>query len=117
VGSGRGEIKRVGENPRPTRVLLLWAGRRRELPHALHVAPDGCLALGSHGPQPTEVGQGSVQGLWASRRPEITGSPSRASQISLDTSGELRTKWGLKRGEGRERGDSGWFPHGGESLV
>ena len=39
-------------------------------------------------------GQGAVLGLWASRRPEITGFQSRASQTLLDIAEELRTKWG-----------------------
>jgi hypothetical protein len=53
--------------------------------------------------QPAGAGQGAVQGLWASRRPEITGSrsQSRASQTPLDTAEELRTKWGPR----------GWLSH------
>ena len=46
-------------------------------------------------PSPPEGGQGAVQGLLASLRPEITDSQSRASQMPLDTVEELRTKWGL----------------------
>ena len=37
-------------------------------------------------------GQGAVQGLWASWRPEITDSKSQASQTQLDTVEELKTK-------------------------
>lgn len=47
-------------------------------------------------PQPAGVGvcgQVAFRGLWASWMPEITGSPSRASQTPLDTVKELRTKW------------------------
>ena len=39
-------------------------------------------------------GQGADQGRWALLRPKITSSQSQASQTSLDTSEELRTKWG-----------------------
>jgi hypothetical protein len=52
-------------------------------------------------------GQEAVQGLWASWRPEITGSLSRASQMPLNTAEELRTKWRpqgslvIHRAEGR----------------
>lgn len=62
--------------------------------------------------QPAEGGQGAVLGLWASQKPEIIGSQSRASQTVMDTAEELRTKWGTggdsvrpgpKVGEGRER--------------
>jgi hypothetical protein len=38
-------------------------------------------------------GQGAVLGLWASRRPEIIGSQSLASQTPMDTAEQLRTKW------------------------
>ena len=39
-------------------------------------------------------GQGAVRDLWASWRPETTGSQSRTSQTPLDTLEELRTEWG-----------------------
>jgi hypothetical protein len=67
-------------------------------------------------------GQGSVQGLWASRRPQITHSQYWTSQTFLDTTDELRTKWrpqgvawsssGMKKGDSRERGVTGWLPWG-----
>jgi hypothetical protein len=41
-------------------------------------------------------GQVAVRGLWASWRPEITGSQSWASQMLLDTTEELRTKGELQ---------------------
>jgi hypothetical protein len=59
----------MGENPHPTRVLVLWVGGCRGLPHTFHTTLGGCLAVGSHG-----GGQGADRGLWASWRPEITGS-------------------------------------------
>jgi hypothetical protein len=55
---------------------------------------DGHLAVGSHGPQSEGGGQGAVWGLWASWRPETTGSQPQVSQTLLDTIEELRTKWG-----------------------
>ena len=39
-------------------------------------------------------GQGAVQGLWASQRPEITVSQSPTSQMLLYVEEALRTKWG-----------------------
>jgi hypothetical protein len=57
----------------------------------------------------------------------VPGSQPQASQTPLDTSEELRTEWeppgmarsapGPKGGEGRERGGTGWFSCGRESLV
>jgi hypothetical protein len=49
-------IKRVGENLRPARVLVLWAGRHGE--HAFHTALGGCLAVGSYGPNLKGVDKG-----------------------------------------------------------
>ena len=40
---------------------------------------------------------GRVLGLWASRRPEITCSQSRASPMPLDSTEELRPKWRPQR--------------------
>jgi hypothetical protein len=45
---GVGGIKEVGENPHPARVPVLWAGGRGKLLHTVHMAPGGCLAVGSH---------------------------------------------------------------------
>jgi hypothetical protein len=39
-------IKGVGENLCPTKVSELWTGRHGGLPHALHAATRGCLAMG-----------------------------------------------------------------------
>lgn len=75
----------------PTGVLVLWVGRHRELLHSPCVQ-GGCLAVWSHGPQPWWGGQRAIWSLWASQRPEITGSQSRASQTPPNTSEELRTK-------------------------
>ena len=63
-----------GVNQSPTRVLVIWAGRQGGLPRTIHVDPGGCLAVGSHGPQPVGDRKGAVRGFRASQRPEITGS-------------------------------------------
>jgi hypothetical protein len=42
----------VGENPCPTRVPVFWAGGCRGVSHAFHMAPGGCLAVGTHRLQP-----------------------------------------------------------------
>jgi hypothetical protein len=78
-------------------------------------------------PSPAGGGQGAVRSLWASLRPEITGSQPSASQMPLDTAEELRRKLGpqgrlghpqdLKGGEDRERGSAGKFPYRRKSLV
>jgi hypothetical protein len=44
-------------------------------------------------PSPPGCVEGAVRGLWASWRPEITGSQSPASQTQLDTLCEPRIKW------------------------
>jgi hypothetical protein len=46
-GSRHGGRKGLGENPCPTRVPVLWAGRCGG--HTLHTAPCGCLAVGIQG--------------------------------------------------------------------
>jgi hypothetical protein len=79
----------------------------------------GCEKLQT---QPTGGGQGAVLGLWASRRPEITGSQSWTSQTLLYTTEEVRKKLGIlgaaqsapgmKGGENRERRGAGLFPQG-----
>lgn len=95
LGAGHGRIKGVGENPRPARAPVIWVGGG--FPHAFHMAPGRCLAVGSYRPSPRGSGgggQGTVGGLWTSQRPEITGSQFRASQTPLDTTEDLRTKWG-----------------------
>ena len=47
--SGHGGIKGVGENPCPTRVLVLWAGRQeRTAAYTFHMPQDAVL---SHWPQ------------------------------------------------------------------
>jgi hypothetical protein len=81
LGAGHGGIKGVGEKLSSARVLVLWVGGRGRLPHAFHAALGMCLAVRSYG-------QAGIS------RSEITGSQSRASQTPLDTSEELRTKWG-----------------------
>jgi hypothetical protein len=78
-------------------------GRRmQETALAFHMASGGCLAVGNYGPSPQEV---AVLGLWASLRPEITGSQFQVSQILLDTMEDLRTKW---EPGGRDRSVSPW---------
>jgi hypothetical protein len=91
--SGHSETKSVGENQRPTRALVLWVVSLGDCCGAFHTALGGCLAVGSHRSQDLGGGgKGSVQGLWPSWRPEMTGSHSRTSQTSLYVTEELRTK-------------------------
>jgi hypothetical protein len=108
VGQWAWENKGIGGKPASCqRVLVLWADRRGGLPHAFHMAPGGCLAVGSYGPSPwwgVGGGQRVVLGLWASKRPEITDSHSRASQTPLVTTEELRTKWGPRGRLGQRQG-------------
>jgi hypothetical protein len=61
----------VGEDLRPARVQVLWADTGGLL-HTFPAAPGGYIVVGSHGPHPTEGGQGAVQGPWASWRTETT---------------------------------------------
>ena len=75
-------------------------------------------------------GLGAVGSLWASWRPEMTGSQSwifhdvtghcgRAENKvgAVGALGEARSAPGLKRGKGIGRRGAGWFPCGQESLV
>lgn len=86
-GSGRGRIKGVGENMRPTR----FSGQADT--EDCHTWPQVGVWLWKPQTQSEVGGQGAVRGLWVSRKPEITGSQSRTSQTPLYVSEELRTKW------------------------
>jgi hypothetical protein len=121
----------VGENPYPARVPVLWVDVCGWIAACFPHGPGRCLVVGSHGTQPVgvkcECGQGAVPGLWASRRPELTGSQSLASQKPLDTAEEQRTKWGppgsdsviprAKVRGGQGKWGTGWLPCRQESLV
>jgi hypothetical protein len=126
-GSGHGEIKGVGENPRPATVLVLWAGRHGRtvacFPHVL----GGCLAVGSYRPSPwgRTRGRHRCLGLMEARdnRFSVSGIPDTAghckkaeNKMGAPGGGSVSPP-GLKGGEGRERGGAGWFPRGRESLV
>jgi hypothetical protein len=47
-GHGCGEKRRVGENLRPARVLVLWVGGCGRTATCFPHGPGGCLAVGSH---------------------------------------------------------------------
>jgi hypothetical protein len=101
--------KRGGRgDPSLARALGLWAGRRGILPKNLtEPLQDGCWAMLGHWTPLHEVGKAQsllrlsgttdhwvpleswFWGLWASQRPEMTGSK---SQMPLDVTEELRTK-------------------------
>ena len=97
------------------------------LPHTFHVAPGGCLAVGSHRTQARgewKRGNQRSLGLTEARDnrfsvlgiPDTTGHYGRAE----NKMGAPRVTWsspGLKGGEARERGGTGWFPLRQESLV
>jgi hypothetical protein len=59
--------------------------------HSLHCL-GGCLSVGSHGTLVLRGREGAVWGLWASQRPEMTGSQSQTFQMLQYVREELRTK-------------------------
>ena len=123
--SGHGGIKGVGENPSPTRVPVLWAGRCRSTAgHMLSTQPQVGVWLWE--------AMDPARGGWTRGGPRSLGlTEARDNRFSVSVSsipdtaghrrraenkvGALATTWsdpGPKGGESRERGDAGWFPHG-----
>ena len=81
--------------------------------------PGGHVAVGSHRTPVHRGREEAVAGLWASQRPEMTGSQSRTSQMSLyvtEEQNKVRAQEAAqsaprpKGEEGRGRGGTGWFP-------
>jgi hypothetical protein len=105
----------VGENPHPTRVPVIWVGRRRRTVQAFHMAPDGCLAVLSHWPHTAGGGQGAATGS----RFSASGTPRWTRWRSWEQNRGRGVALGLERKgrEGRGKGGTGWFPHRWESLV
>ena len=68
-------------------------GRQTQGPAACSLCcPGGHLVVGSHGAPVDRDRERTVQSLWTSQSPEMTGSRSQTSQMSLYEVEELRTK-------------------------
>ena len=111
------ETKGSGRKPASHQSSGALCRHLQEDSHTLSVLPRVNIWLWEASePSPPGSGQGAVRGLWASQRPEITGSQSQASQTLLDTGEELRTKWRLQgtsvnpgAEERREQGELGFW--------
>jgi hypothetical protein len=125
LGSGHGRIKGVGENPRPTRVAVLWAGNLED-----------CSSLSTQpwvGAWLCEAMDPVLRGWWTGSSPRSLGLMEardnrfsvsdipalclRRAKNKVGAPGATQSAPGSKRGEGRGRGGAGWFPPGRESLV
>ena len=94
------------------------------LPHALNATQVGFWLWETTKPQSVGVGEGAVQGPWASRSPGMTGSSSWASQDAPEHHRRAENGWkplgpaqsapGLK-GKGTGEEGTGWFPPERES--
>ena len=118
-GSRHRGIKGVGENLHPARVPLFWVGRRGRTATRFPRGPgwvSGCGKPLDH--SSAKGGQGAVLGNRFSVLgiPDTTGHLRRAEN-KIGNPGVTWSSPGPKRGEGRERGGTGWFPRGQESLA
>ena len=100
LGSGRGGIKGVGENPHPPEFRCSGAGGLGRLPHAFHVDPGGFLAVRSRwtrgSPRYQVLSLRHLRHCWAPQK----------SREQMGAPGAAWSSLGLKRGEGRGRGGS-----------
>ena len=96
----------MGENLRPARVLVLWAGGHGRLPLAFHAAPGGCLAVLSHWSHSMGGGQGAVLGTRFSALgiPDTTGHRGRAENRMGALEGGLVSPGAEGRRGQKERG-------------